>query len=142
MWRPAASLYLAEADELLARTGMADQAGRAAGVLAYGDLKRLELAIALAHAPKLLLLDEPTAGMAPSERSDLMQLIADIVADRNISVLFTEHDMDAVFAHADRIVVLNRGQVLAEGSVDEVRGNERVREVYLGGGTTFGGSDA
>ncbi len=140
LWRPATTMYQDEADRLLDRVGMVEQAARAAGVLAYGDLKRLELAIALAHAPKLLLLDEPTAGMAPGERTNLMALIANIVADEVISVLFTEHDMDSVFGHADRILVLNRGQVLAEGSVDEVRNDARVRAVYLGGGGTYGGS--
>ncbi len=71
--------------------------------------------------PKLLLMDEPTAGMAPKERVRLMQLTADIVAERGISVLFTEHDMDVVFAHAHRIMVLNRGELIANGSVDEIR---------------------
>ena len=112
---------------------------RAANILAYGDLKRLELAVALAHAPALLLMDEPTAGMAPGERRALMKLTADIVAERGVSVLFTEHDMDVVFENAHRVLVLNRGQLLAEGSVDNVRANSAVQEVYLGGGTTFGG---
>jgi branched-chain amino acid transport system ATP-binding protein len=106
-------------------------------VLAYGDLKRLELAIALSHDPTLLLMDEPTAGMAPRERTALMQLTADIVRDRGISVLFTEHDMDVVFAHAHRIMVLNRGRLIADGSVEEIRNNTQVQEVYLGGGTLF-----
>jgi branched-chain amino acid transport system ATP-binding protein len=107
-------------------------------VLAYGDLKRMELAIALAHNPKVLLMDEPTAGMAPKERVALMKLTADIVADKGVSVLFTEHDMDVVFAHSHRIMVLNRGQLIAEGNANEIRNNERVQEVYLGGGTVFG----
>ena len=116
---------------------MADQAERAAAILAYGDLKRLELAIALAHDPKLLLMDEPTAGMAPKERVRLMQLTAGIVRDQGISVLFTEHDMDVVFAHAHRIMVLNRGELIAVGSVDDIRNDARVQEVYLGGGRLF-----
>jgi branched-chain amino acid transport system ATP-binding protein len=118
---------------LLARVGMADQHDRACGVLAYGDLKRVELAVALANEPKLLLMDEPTAGMAPKERIALMQLAADIVRTRSISVLFTEHDMDVVFAHADRIMVLNRGRLIAMGSPGDVRANPEVRQVYLGG---------
>ena len=133
----ARDLYRDDAIELLSLVGMVEQADRAAAILAYGDLKRLELAIALAHAPSLLLMDEPTAGMAPKERITLMKLTADIVAERNISVLFTEHDMDVVFAHAHRIMVLNRGELIANGSVEEVRGDPRVREVYLGGGTVF-----
>jgi len=122
---------------LLELVGMADQAERAAAILAYGDLKRLELAIALAHHPHLLLMDEPTAGMAPKERIGLMQLTADIVAERGVSVLFTEHDMDVVFTHAHRVMVLNRGELIAEGSVEAVREDARVQEVYLGGGKVF-----
>jgi len=130
-----------QAMALLALIGMDSQADRAAGILAYGDLKRLELAVALANDPKLLLMDEPTAGMAPKERRELMALTSDIVAERQVSVLFTEHDMDVVFEYAHRVLVLNRGQLLAEGSVDEVRANPQVQEVYLGGGTTFAGED-
>ncbi|NNE82106.1 MAG: ABC transporter ATP-binding protein [Silicimonas sp.] len=135
-------LYRDEAIALLDMGGLADQADRHCAVLAYGDLKRLELAIALAHDPFILLMDEPTAGMAPTERVKLMQLTADIVEDRGVSVLFTEHDMDVVFAHAHRIMVLNRGALIAEGSVDDIRGDPHVQEVYLGGGTVFGDTDA
>ena len=135
----AARLYRDDAMALLDLIGMKDQADRAANILAYGDLKRLELAVAMAHDPALLLMDEPTAGMAPGERRALMKLIANIVAERGVSVLFTEHDMDVVFENAHRVLVLNRGQLLAEGSVDDVRANPAVQEVYLGGGTTFGG---
>ena len=130
-------MYRDAAMDLLDLVGMADQSERHCAVLAYGDLKRLELAIALAHEPTLLLMDEPTAGMAPAERIALMQLTADIVDSRGVSVLFTEHDMDVVFAHAQRVMVLNRGQLIANGSVDDIRNDERVREVYLGGGTLF-----
>ncbi len=129
--------YRQSAMELLALVGMKDQSDRPAAILAYGDLKRLELAIALANNPRLLLMDEPTAGMAPSERISLMQLTTDIVAERGISVLFTEHDMDVVFAHAHRVLVLNRGELIASGSVSQVRDDPHVREVYLGGGTVF-----
>jgi branched-chain amino acid transport system ATP-binding protein len=132
LWRPAAALYRDEAMALLGRVGMADQADRACGVLAYGDLKRVELAVALANDPGLLLMDEPTAGMAPGERVELMALTAGITRERGIAVLFTEHDMDVVFAHADRIIVLNRGELIAEGSPDAVRADVRVRELYLG----------
>lgn len=131
-------LYVDEAMALLELVAMSGQAQRPAAVLAYGDLKRLELAIALAHKPDLLLMDEPTAGMAPGERVALMQLTSDIVKQRQISALFTEHDMDVVFTHADRILVLNRGELIANGTGEQVRGDERVREVYLGGGSTYG----
>ncbi len=128
----AGALYREEAEALLERVGMTEQAGRACGVLAYGDLKRVELAVALSNDPGLLLMDEPTAGMAPAERVELMGLTAEIVRERGIAVLFTEHDMDVVFAHADRIIVLNRGELIAEGTPAEVRDDARVREVYLG----------
>ncbi|MDH3230069.1 MAG: ABC transporter ATP-binding protein [Alphaproteobacteria bacterium] len=132
LWRPAAAMHRDAAMALLARVGMAEQADRACGVLAYGDLKRVELAVALANDPVLLLMDEPTAGMAPGERVGLMALTAEITRERNIAVLFTEHDMDVVFAHADRIIVLNRGELIAEGTPENVRANRRVRELYLG----------
>ncbi|MEP6068305.1 MAG: ABC transporter ATP-binding protein [Paracoccaceae bacterium] len=133
--------YRDEAMALLDMVGMAEQADRHCAVLAYGDLKRMELSIALAHDPKLLLMDEPTAGMAPKERVALMQLTADIVRDRGVSVLFTEHDMDVVFAHAHRIMVLNRGALIAEGTAESIRNNPLVQEVYLGGGTVFGSEE-
>ncbi|MEP4248039.1 ABC transporter ATP-binding protein [Tateyamaria sp.] len=133
--------YRTEALELLDMVNMADQADRHCAVLAYGDLKRMELAIALAHDPKVLLMDEPTAGMAPKERVALMQLTADIVRDKGVSVLFTEHDMDVVFAHSHRIMVLNRGRLIAEGDADFIRNNPTVQEVYLGGGTVFGSEE-
>ena len=131
-WRAADSHAVAEADALLARVGMEDQAARQAGVLAYGDLKRLELAVALAAAPRLLLMDEPTAGMAPAERAALMALARDIATQQGVAVLFTEHDMDVVFATADRILVLDRGRLIAEGPPAAVRADARVRAVYLG----------
>ena len=125
-------LYNDESMELLKLVGIQDQHDRACGVLAYGDLKRVELAVALANKPGLLLMDEPTAGMGPAERQSLMELTAGIVRTRNISVLFTEHDMDVVFTHADRIIVLNRGKLVAEGTPEEVRQNSKVQEIYLG----------
>ena len=127
-----------EAGRLLELVGMGGYVGRPCGELAYGDLKRLELAIALANRPKLLLMDEPTAGMAPRERAELMRLVARIAREQTIGVLFTEHDMDVVFEHADRILVLNRGTLIAEGTPEQVRANPDVRAVYLGEGLTYG----
>ena len=127
-------LYVEESMALLKLLGIDNQADRACGVLAYGDLKRVELAVALANKPKLLLMDEPTAGMGPAERQSLMELTVDIVRTQNIGALFTEHDMDVVFNHADRIIVLNRGELVAEGSPAEVQDNENVKEIYLGHG--------
>lgn len=136
-WPLATRLYRREAGELLEAVGMMDQADRRCGILAYGDLKRVELAVALAHEPRLLLMDEPTAGMAPRERVELMRLTARIVGARGISILFTEHDMDVVFEHATRIIVLNRGCLVAEGTPVEVRGNRMVQDIYLGAGSTY-----
>jgi branched-chain amino acid transport system ATP-binding protein len=130
--RPAASLHAEQAGALLAEVGLADQAGRAASVLAYGDLKRLELAMALANKPSLLLMDEPTAGMAVRERGALMALVRRMVDALGLTVLFTEHDMDVVFGTADRILVLDRGALIAEGPPDAIRADPRVRDVYLG----------
>jgi branched-chain amino acid transport system ATP-binding protein len=138
LWRPVAGMDAAPALALLDRLGMAAQAARPCGILAYGDLKRVELAIALANDPKLLLMDEPTAGMAPQERVALMALTAAIARESGIAVLFTEHDMDVVFAHADRILVLDRGALIAEGAPAAVRADPRVREVYLGSGAVTG----
>src|ERR1700709_568053 len=128
---------LAEAGRLLDLVGMGGYAERPCGELAYGDLKRLELAIALANQPKLLLMDEPTAGMAPRDRIHMTRLTAQIAREHSIGVLFTEHDMDVVFEHADRILVLNRGTLIAEGSPEEVRRNPQVRAIYLGEGLVY-----
>jgi branched-chain amino acid transport system ATP-binding protein len=121
-----------EAEKLLERVGMREQAGRACAVLAYGDLKRVELAIALANRPRLLLMDEPTAGMAPDERGALMALAAALARSDDIAILFTEHDMDVVFQYASRVLVLHLGELIAAGAPAEVRADARVREVYLG----------
>jgi len=125
-------LYTEESMELLKLVGIEGQHDRACGVLAYGDLKRVELAVALANQPKLLLMDEPTAGMGPAERQSLMELTSNIVRNRNIGVLFTEHDMEVVFTHSDRIIVLNRGELVAGGTPEAVRNNPQVQEIYLG----------
>ena len=82
-------------------------------------------------------MDEPTAGMAPKERVELMRLTAEIARERSVAVLFTEHDMDVVFAHADHIIVLNRGRIIARGDPSSVRNNSEVREVYLGSGSMY-----
>ncbi|MGH6944208.1 MAG: ABC transporter ATP-binding protein [Geminicoccaceae bacterium] len=132
LWPRARELHRKEAEALLERVEMADQAERACAVLAYGDLKRVELAMALAGDPVLLLMDEPTAGMAPKERIALMALARAIVRERGLAVLFTEHDMDVVFAHADRIMVMSRGALVAGGPPEEVRADPLVQEIYLG----------
>jgi branched-chain amino acid transport system ATP-binding protein len=132
-----AARHRARAIELLGQVGMADAAGRACKELAYGDVKRVELAIALANEPRLLLMDEPTAGMAQRERNELIALVKTLVVEHGISVLFTEHSMVVVFAYADRIIVLARGMLIADGNAAAIRDNRQVQEVYLGTGKTF-----
>ena len=133
-WPRAASHRRADALALLAQVNMQAQADRPCSDLAYGDVKRVELAMALAHDPQLLLMDEPTAGMAPGERVALMQLTRQIAQERKMGVLFTEHSMDVVFGQADRIAVLVRGKLLAEGTPQAIRDDERVQQAYLGTG--------
>jgi len=130
--RRADRLERERADALLAGVGLGGEAERPCSELAYGDLKRLELALALANDPRLLLMDEPTAGMAPAERRALMAVVRDRVDQGGLGVLFTEHDMDVVFAHADRVLVLDRGRPVAEGPPAVVRSHPEVKRVYLG----------
>ncbi len=134
MWRRAADRHRDQAMALLDSVGLAGRADEPCATLAYGDIKTVELAIALANSPKLLLMDEPTAGMAPRERNALMTLTRRLVKERGIGVLFTEHSMDVVFAHSDRIMVLARGQLIAQGRPDDIRNDPKVREVYFGAG--------
>jgi len=140
LWRASAGLHRDRALGLLDQVGMREAAERPSRELAYGDVKRVELAIALANEPRLLLMDEPTAGMAPRERNDLIALVKRLVVERGISVLFTEHSMDVVFAFADRIIVLARGRLIADGDAAAIRDNAQVREVYFGTGKTFAGA--
>jgi branched-chain amino acid transport system ATP-binding protein len=137
LWRRAAAYRRDDAMELLRQVGMEAQAERPCSVLAYGDVKRVELAIALANAPKLLLMDEPTAGMAPQERNALMALTKRLVVERGLAVLFTEHSMDVVFAYADRLIVLARGRLIAAGPPAQIRDDPQVQAVYFGSGKTF-----
>ncbi len=123
-----------QADALLHRSGIAALADRHCATLAYGDVKRVELALALAGNPKLLLMDEPTAGMAPVDRGALMTAAGELARRDRVAVLFTEHDMDVVFGHADRIIVLDRGRIIAEGAPDAIRADPSVQAVYLGVG--------
>ncbi|PRY97955.1 amino acid/amide ABC transporter ATP-binding protein 1 (HAAT family) [Jezberella montanilacus] len=136
-WSPANKHGREQAMRLLEQVGMLEQADRPCTALAYSDIKRVELAIALANEPRLLLMDEPTAGMAPKERNDLMALTKKLVLERNMAVLFTEHSMDVVFAYADRMIVLARGRLIAQGQPDEIRHHPKVQEVYFGTGKTF-----
>ena len=121
-----------EVMELLEAVGLAERERDRAGNLSHGDQRALELAISLALEPKLLLLDEPTAGMAPAETEKTMQLVRRIAAERHLTLLFCEHDMEVVFGTADRILVMHQGERLAEGTPDEIKANPEVRAVYLG----------
>ena len=137
-WRRAANYRRADALQLLEHVQLDTQAQRAGRALAYGDVKRLELAMALANEPRLLLMDEPTAGMAPDERHALMNLTRSLVTQRGVAVLFTEHSMDVVFEHADRVLVMARGTLIAQGTPAQVQADPHVQAVYFGSGKTFG----
>ena len=130
----AKKLFRDEALELLAAVGMAEDADRVAGTLAYGRQKQLELAVGLASEPNFLLLDEPTAGMSGQETRQAIDLIARITGERKLTLLFTEHDMEVVFGIADRISVLYFGKILCTGTPEEVRADPEVKRVYLGRG--------
>jgi len=134
-WNPLAStrkLLIPETEELLERLGLADQAGKVGSTLSYGDRRRLEVALALACQPELLLLDEPTSGMSLSEKPSLVELIQTIVKEKGVTTVLIEHDMDVVFSVSDRITVMHQGSVIAEGAPGEIQANPRVQEVYLG----------
>ncbi len=131
-YRRMTSLDPTETRSLIADVGLEALAERICGTLAYGDLKRVELAMALANRPRLLLMDEPTAGMAAAEREALMALAVEIARARQTAIFFTEHDMDIVFRHAQRVLVMSRGELVATGRPDEIRQSPLVQEVYLG----------
>jgi len=132
LFTPVERLYRDETQALLASVGLLDKADEVAGFLSHGNQKQIELGIALALEPEILLLDEPTAGMSAQETRESIQLIERIGRERGLTLLFTEHDMAVVFAIAHRITVLHQGQVIADGAPDEVRRHPDVRRVYLG----------
>ncbi len=132
LFTPAKRLYREEALAFLERVGLQHEAGKPSGVLSHGDQRRLELAIALASRPRMLMLDEPTAGMAPRERREIMDLVARIGQEEGLTILFTEHDMDVVFAVATHITVMHQGRIIVEGLPSEVRANPEVQRIYLG----------
>jgi branched-chain amino acid transport system ATP-binding protein len=134
LWAPARDLARDETLAILEQVGLAARATDVSGRLAYGDQKQLELGLALALEPTLLLLDEPTAGMSPQETRSSIMLVERIARARKLSVLFTEHDMDIVFAVARRIRVLHQGRIIVEGRPEEIRGHPEVKRVYLGEG--------
>lgn len=121
------------ASDTLDAVGLLNQADRTASELPYGDKRRLEIGIALAAEPDLLLMDEPTAGMSPEETEATVDLVEEVKRELGLTFVLIEHDMEIVFRVSDRIVVLNRGQIIAEGTPDEIRGDPEVQEAYLGG---------
>jgi branched-chain amino acid transport system ATP-binding protein len=131
-WSRSEDFYRDETEELLASIGLGGVARTIAGTLSYGNQKQLELGIALASDPALLLLDEPTAGMSATETHETMRLLRHIAEERGLTLLFTEHDMEVVFAIAEKIAVLHQGRLLAEGTPEEMRADPEVRRVYLG----------
>jgi len=133
-WKPARSdaSLLDGARAHLARVGLAGRADELVANIAHGERKQLELAVALACEPRLLLLDEPMAGLGPVESAEMIEILAGLKS--HVSMLLVEHDMDAVFALADRISVLVYGRVIASGTPDEIRQSEEVRTAYLGEG--------
>jgi branched-chain amino acid transport system ATP-binding protein len=134
-WNPLASargLVVGETEEILERLGLADEADKTGGTLSYGDRRRLEVALALACKPEVLLLDEPTSGMSLSEKPALVQLIRSVVKEKGVTTVLIEHDMDVVFSVSDWITVMHQGTVLAEGTPGEIQANTKVQEVYLG----------
>jgi branched-chain amino acid transport system ATP-binding protein len=131
-WSRADAFYRDETAALLASIGLEGQESAVAGTLSYGNQKQLELGLALASDPAMLLLDEPTAGMSATETHETIRLIERIAGERSLTLLFTEHDMDVVFSIAQKVAVLHQGRVIADGAPAEVRADPEVRRVYLG----------
>ncbi|WP_119418883.1 ABC transporter ATP-binding protein [Desertibaculum subflavum] len=131
-WASSAALYRDETTALLQQVGLADKANEAASALSHGNQKQVELGIALACDPEILLLDEPTAGMSAAETRDSIKLLQHLAEKFGLTLLFTEHDMEVVFSIAEKIMVLHQGRVIAEGTPDEVQRNAEVRRIYLG----------
>jgi branched-chain amino acid transport system ATP-binding protein len=127
---------MTEARRILVEIGLLDTENTPAGVLSHGDQRLLELGIAIAPAPELCFLDEPSSGLTSVERATVLDLIRKLSTERHTTFVIVEHDMDVVFALADWIVVMNRGRVLAEGPPAEIRENRSVREIYLGEDTS------
>jgi branched-chain amino acid transport system ATP-binding protein len=128
----AAGMLREDTRRILETLGLVDQADVRAGHLSHGDLKRLEIGIALGMEPELLLLDEPTAGMSPEETAAQAALMQKLVAEQGLNILFTEHDMEVVFGIAKWITVMHQGRVIADGKPSDVRRDRHVQAVYLG----------
>jgi len=132
LFRPARKMAVEETNRILESLGLTEKASETAGSLSHGDQRILEIAIALGNDPKLLVLDEPTAGMSPEETNDTMGLINRLAEERGLTILFCEHDMDVVFGIAQTIMVMHQGRTLIQGNPRQVRENEEVLSAYLG----------
>jgi branched-chain amino acid transport system ATP-binding protein len=137
LYSSASSLLREEAEAILEMVGLIDQKNTEGDLLSHGDKKRLELAITLGSKPELLLMDEPTAGMGPDETWAIVDLIQKLRKKENLTVLFTEHDMNVVFDIADQISVLHQGTVICEGFPEEVQNDRKVQECYLGSASSI-----
>ncbi len=133
LFYPAKKLVVKETNEILHTVGLADRAGEIAGSLSHGDKRVLEIAIALGNEPRLLVLDEPTAGMSPEETKTTMTLIRHLADSRGLTILFCEHDMEVVFNVAQQIMVMRHGETLVQDAPEAVKTNPEVQEAYLGG---------
>jgi branched-chain amino acid transport system ATP-binding protein len=133
LFYPAQKLAVAETQAILQTVGLAEKADEIAGSLSHGDKRVLEIAIALGNEPRLLVLDEPTAGMSPEETKTTMALIRHLADSRGLTILFCEHDMEVVFNVAEQIMVMRHGETLVQGSPEAVKTNAEVQEAYLGG---------
>jgi branched-chain amino acid transport system ATP-binding protein len=133
LFLPAQAMAVEETNRVLESLGLSDKASSTAGSLSHGDQRILEIAIALGNDPKLLVLDEPTAGMSPEETGATMELIKQLAEERGLTILFCEHDMDVVFSIAQSIMVMHQGRTLIQGKPQQVRENEEVMKAYLGG---------
>lgn len=121
-----------ETDRIIDLIGLSDKKDTPCGVLSHGDQRLIEVSVALAINPTLLLLDEPTGGMGPEETDEMVRFIRELNTKQDITILLVEHDMNVVFSVAERIVVMHQGMVIADGNPEEIRQNEKVREAYLG----------
>lgn len=133
LFSPARNMLIEETNRILENVGLLDKAHEIAGAFSHGDQKILEIAIALGNEPEFLILDEPTAGMSPEETTATMGLVKRLTIEQGLTLLFCEHDIDIVFSTADRIMVMQQGKTISEGTPDEVRQNEQVQQAYIGG---------
>lgn len=134
LFSPARKLAIKETTNILESVGLSDKSGSISGSLSHGDQKILEMAIALGNEPRLLILDEPTAGMSPEETLATMELIKRLASTQGLTILFCEHDMEVVFSIAQKIMVMHQGRSIIQAKPEEVRSNKEVQDAYLGGG--------